>query len=417
MRLREEIPSPPQEHHVKYFLKHLNGEKKEGSVWVPCEQGDPWFGVGKQVKKAFRLQAMQQAQEMGILDPSQPLVYDLADRHQWVGFDGTVLPMRKTRATSEPSCGFERHTTGEGKKVFGSKYSIASVRITGQYHSRVILDFVQCGASPISDYRDEGSAIALVAPELHELAQGGMKGIIADSIIRGQNVVELQRKGITVVNYPHADSNPAGRSKKSGNGVNPRKNAQRKEKSHLRTVATHKTPNGNECQHPLYFTGGTLVEIHTTQHGPGIRPLEIRKYQQRQDRSTKAGSTKKGRRREYLVVDVTCERLRNSDGSPQAFTVSVPIFHTDATSMDPSTNWGEFARVYSPTSCHFQYLYGARNDTESRHAGLKPRLKHLSRDIRTQNWRMLAAASAMNAGALQVHFQAHGLTNVLSGTG
>jgi len=55
----------------------------------------------------------------------------------------------------------------------------------------------------MSDYRDEGSAIALVAPQIHELAQGGMKGIIADSIIRGQNVVELQRQGITVVNYAH----------------------------------------------------------------------------------------------------------------------------------------------------------------------------------------------------------------------
>ena len=217
--------------------------------------------------------------------------------------------------------------------------------------------------------------------------------------------------------YSSTDSNPAGRSKKSGNSVNPGRNPQRKEKSHLRTVAIHKTPNGNECQHPLYFTGGTLVEVCTTQHGPGIRTLEIKKSQQRQDRSAKAGSSKKSRRREYLVVDVTCERLRNPDGSSQTFTASVPLFHTDATSMDPSTNWGEFARVYSPTSCYFQYLYGARNDTESRHAGLKPRLKDLSRHIRTQNSRMVAAASAMNAAALPVHFKAHGLTNVLSGTG
>ena len=46
---------------------------------------------------------------------------------------------------------------------------------------------------------------------------------------------------MTVVNYPHAESNPDG-------GAGNRLNGTRKEKSHLRRVATHVNDSGVNCE-------------------------------------------------------------------------------------------------------------------------------------------------------------------------
>ena len=43
-------------------------------------------------------------------------------------------------------------------------------------------------------------------------------------------------------------------------------------------------------------------------------------------------------------------------------------------------------------------------------------MKHLPRDVRGQELRLLAANMAIDAAACQVHLQAHGLPNVLDDT-
>jgi hypothetical protein len=94
----------------------------------------------------------------------------------------------------------------------------------------------------------------------------------------------------------------------------------------------------------------------------------------------------------------------------------VALFHTDATSTDPAYNWGEVVRVFAPSSAQFQYLYGARNDTEARHADLKSRIKYLPPDVAGQDLRMLAAMVTANAVAWQVHLQARQQANIFDGT-
>lgn len=98
------------------------------------------------------------------------------------------------------------------------------------------------------------------------------------------------------------------------------------------------------------------------------------------------------------------------------FIERVPLFHTSPTSNDPDANWGEYVRVYPPGSAAFKYLYGARNDTESRHHDLKARVKHLPEDVAGQQLRLLGAAIANNALSWQAHLREHAKSNVIDDT-
>jgi len=59
----------------------------------------------------------------------------------------------------------EHQTCGGTRKPFGSKFTIASAGITGQYGSRVILDFAHTGRDEHSRYRTETAAILDISNE------------------------------------------------------------------------------------------------------------------------------------------------------------------------------------------------------------------------------------------------------------
>ncbi len=93
------------------------------------------------------------------------------------------------------------------------------------------------------------------------------------------------------------------------------------------------------------------------------------------------------------------------------------LLHTEGPRTSPgNTNCGEASRVYSPGSPQSTHLYGARNDTEARHADPKARVKYLPRDVLGQELRLLASSIAINAAAWQVHLQAHDEPNVIDDT-
>ena len=62
------------------------------------------------------------------------------------------------------------------------------MRVNGEDHERVILGFAQTGKSRDSVYPDEERAVLGMAPRLRALSDGGMKGIVVDSAIRGHAV-------------------------------------------------------------------------------------------------------------------------------------------------------------------------------------------------------------------------------------
>jgi hypothetical protein len=83
-----------------------------------------------------------------------------------------------------------------------------------------------------------------MAPELRDRTRGGLKGIISDGVLRDVHITPLQRGWITVVSPPIAASNiGAARGQRMG--------PNRREKDHLRTIATHTDHNGQICEHPI----------------------------------------------------------------------------------------------------------------------------------------------------------------------
>lgn len=337
----------------------------------------------------FREHAVQLAMFMGQLGTYATPSFHAPDPSAHIGVDGTVFEMSKRK--KKDSCSEPHSVGGQTKPKWGSKFTIFSSRIPGQRFSRLILDFAHTGRSPDSAYVSESAAILAIAPMIRHLTGGHAQGILVDSVIRGQDVVSLERGGLTVVNYPHAASNPDG-------GPGRRLNATRVEKSHLRTILTHGATTTEICAHRIYAVGGALAELTTNADGEPVlipKPRLRRRFRKNKD----------GTRREYHEIAIQCSGRGD-------FTAHVPLFHTDPTSGDPEGNWGEVVRTYPPGSEEFALLYGQRNDTEARHADLMARIKHLPRDVAGQELRLLGAAIATNALSLHAHLQAHGQPNI-----
>lgn len=394
----------PQPHHSDYFAQLWRGLDSDGK---PLPDGHAWQGLRQKVMEKFRAGAIQQIQAMGGLNPHQDFAYGHADRNQSIGFDGVVFPMSKKRHSTSIGRYFVGGDTA--KRVRGSKFTVGSTRISGQYMSRVIFDLAHTGTDSNSRASDEQQAVREITPIIgaltettinkgtpREKTKRGLKMVLADSAVRGQDVTFLQRLGYTVVNYPHAQSNPDG-------GPGKRLNPTRVEKNHLRTIAVHDDEHGDACAHMIYALGGELVQVVDDVTGqPAISPLKVHRHKQFRN--------KDGTYRDYLLSDVAC------DLTGTTFERLIPLFHTDGPSTDPDYNWGEVCRVFAPTSAAFQYLYGQRNDTEARHTDLKARAKYLPADVPGQELRLLAAAMLSNALAWQVHLQAHKKPNIFDGT-
>jgi hypothetical protein len=381
---------PPAPHHLDYFVLRWRGVTKATKTKpsLPFPVTHPYYGMRDKAFAAFRRLGIDQAQGMGLIDPTSPFAYARPDRNLFVGADGVVFPVAKEGVASAAL-----HETGVGK-VYGSKFTIFSIRVNGQYLSRVILDLAHTHKTHPGSHRSESDAVLDVMPGLLDLSQGGIRGLLVDSAVRGNAVTTLHRAGIRVINYPHAASNPEG-------GKDNRLNATRVEKSKLRWIATHTNHLGVPCDHPVFAVGGEFMELVMSDDGTDtVRALAVTDYEHRVE--------KNGLHRERLTLSIP--DCPFGDG----FVTKVPLFHDNPVSTAPrGQNWGEVVRLYPPGSWQFKFLYGARNDTESRHADLKARAKHLPKDVRGQELRLVGAAMAHNAIAWQVHLQAHGQPNVL----
>lgn len=383
---------PPLAHHAAYFVLQWRGVDKAGD---PLPSSHPWYGLRRRIIERFRELAVNQAQAMGLLKKDAEFYFKKPDPRQFIGMDGVVWPLRKL-SVKTPSAG-EHGVGGNSYTVYGSKFTLFSMRIVGQYLSRVIFDFAHTGKDKDhSRANDEAHAVRLIAPELQALAASGMHGIVGDGVLRGETVTELHRKhGLIVVNHVHAGRNPDGKSGK-------RHPATREEKSHLRTTFTHTGLTGQTCHHPLFLYGGHLVELLLDGDG-NDKPnkVEVLKYQRYPNSD--------GTWREYHLVKVTC-----ADAPGGFLKKRVALFHDSED--DPRFNYGEFARVLPPHTEPFKRIYSTRNDTESRHADLKARIKFLPRDVPGQEMRLLGASIANNALALHVHLQAHRKPNAIDST-
>lgn len=384
---------PPLPHHLEHFLTRwraqptLNMDGEE----VP----HPWAGVRQAVFQQFRLDAMALAQELGYLDPDHALFWKNPDRTQAVVYDGTVFTF-KNATEADASCNVWHIGGPKGTRVVGSKITTAMVR--GPEHgSRVILDVLHTGKHTASEGSDEAASIMLSLRRLTQIAHGGIKILIVDSVIRGQQVSEIQRDGIIVVNYPHAAANPDARKTQAGKRRK-RINPNRKEKSRLRDVVRHRDERGLPCVHPIYAVGGMLV--HVTQDSDGEfhpHPVTIEKYERQRDNKTV---------REYQIVAIPC--------GTTVIRRRVPLFHDERGGL--KGNWGEFVRVWGPHTPQMAYLYGRRNDSESHFNALKDNTKWMLHDAADQLARVLGASLSENALTRQRARYNAGLPNAISDT-
>ena len=187
-------------------------------------------------------------------------------------------------------------------------------------------------------------------------------------------------------------------NKKSDN----RKSDGREERSHLAAARTHKDDAGLDHKHHFYWVGGDLCEATLDVNGNILLTLITPdKYEMRTNRDVT--------RREYFTFQTTCPN------TAKPLTHRVGLFHADGPSRDLVHNFGEVARVYGPSNPNFPYLYGGRNDAESRHTNLKARIKYLPTDVLGQSLRILTAMVTSNSVSYQWHLKHLGAPNQIDG--
>ncbi len=233
----------PKYHHIQYFLKRWKSE-----AWAP---------IRAEVAAGFRRVAIGLATDLGHLPTGEALFYKRPCPSQWVVFDGTVSPgPTKNRPGKghrhDPASGWHNKYGQEKTRVWGSKIVFASLR-SDDYHGRVILDFQHVlGPNNISGIGDEGRAIVNVAKRIHADAPG-MRGVIADGVLRDVHITELSADNLHTINHTAAARNPQRKTKGTHN-------SSRVEKRHKVTVFRHTRVNGRTCEHHIWAIGGRLHE-------------------------------------------------------------------------------------------------------------------------------------------------------------
>lgn len=371
---------PPARHHLSTFLRK----------W----ESDDWAAFRVTAHRQFRADACQRAREFGLFDPDQPLRYKTVDPGQHIVFDGTVFsgPANKvvTRADGEG-----KQIKGGREEVWGSKVVFASNR-TDDYQSRIVTDFEQVTGKTEEDIGDEAAATIESAKRLKE-ALPGLRGVIVDSILRGQHLTRLAADGIIVTNYPHAAANPE--SRKGGRFADGRID----KSSGLRTI-NHQRVNGRTCTHTLVTVGGVLYQPVLNDEGDQVlEECPVIGYDHRRNPS--------GDHRFYLRVHLPC---RHGD-----ITASIPLYHEDkAAGAVKGISRGEHLRFYPPGTPQFHALYSRRNDSESLHNQIKRRLTRLpAYRVKRQMLFILGISLLHNAATRAFALQRQGEPNPLDGTG
>ena len=230
---------------------------------------------------------------------------------------------------------------------------------------------------------------------LHQPEHGDMVDL--DSALRK----ELFHVSVGHINWPHAKSAEGPKSRTNKKSDN-RKSDGREERSHLAAARTHKDDAGLDHKHHFYWVGGDLCEATLDVNGNILLTLITPdKYEMRTNRDVT--------RREYFTFQTTCPN------TAKPLTHRVGLFHADGPSRDLVHNFGEVARVYGPSNPNFPYLYGGRNDAESRHTNLKARIKYLPTDVLGQSLRILTAMVTSNSVSYQWHLKHLGAPNQIDG--
>jgi hypothetical protein len=326
----------------------------------------------EQAADAVCEQAVRDAQEHGFLDPNRKNSLSNPDGRDFVATDGTVM-LPAYGSGHDDSIGPQIVFNDEKAKhkPIGSKVLTSFVH-DARAGSRIILraDIVPPG--PNGSPGGESEPVARAMRAIAEIAKGGLKGVIVDSVLRGILVSELDRQGIITVNYPHAKSNP-------NRATGGRKAVGRIERSVEMPPMTHNAKGAPCCEHALVYVGSVPHTRVTDDEGnEQLVPLPIVKYPRRQN--------KDGSWRSYHDYEVSCIR--------GDFVHTQRLFPSE----DTAINHGESTRFYPTSTEVFNDLYGRRNATESWHAELKRNRRRLPvRGMAMQSFYLCCMVVTQNA--------------------
>lgn len=317
-------------------------------------------------------QAVRDAQAHGYLNPNRKNSWSKPDGRDFVATDGTVM-LPAFGSGPDDSLGPQIVFNDEAatNKPIGSK--VLTTFVHGDTPgSRIILRADMVPPGPNGSPGGESEPVAHAVRSIAEAANGGLIGVIVDSVLRGKLISELDRRGCLTVNHPHAKSNP---NRAEGG----RMAEGRIERSLELHAMVHSARGAANCQHALIFVGSVPhTRMSDAEGNEQLVPLRIVNPIRRKN--------KDGSWRSYHRYEVPCIR-----GDFQHT-------HNLFPNNESSINYGESARFYPTDSEQFKTLYGRRNATESWHAELKRNRKRLPvRGMKMQSFYLCCLVVTENA--------------------
>ncbi len=369
------LPSRPMQRH-----HYLYGRNR----YLSCPQ------VLKGVGRLHRELAVQQAREIGLLDPAGPGSWTHPHLSRMLYADGKVVtPLYRSKpgetrvdrrtgelraVRHEPDA--RLHFEGDGEAAWGTKFVMVAVR-GEDTHARVILD--------VERVPEPGGEAAVAMECFRRLAPlvPGAQGVIYDTALRGVHHQTLLRElGLITVNRVTAAQKGA-KAPRRGEG-------RRVEKSVHIEDKEIRTSEGRRATVRLFAQGGAVGLLRLTEIGePLFEELERVRTHRNRDLC--------GTYRWYNEY-----RLPPEEGGG---TVTVRLHGTEE-DLERRLNRPENVRVIAPTDPDFAKLYARRNDAESINRALDDSLylgrAHSKGQLRQQA-ELLGYALLVNSLALDRH--------------
>lgn len=319
------------------------------------------------LQHAFTALAVEQAQGMGLLNPSGAGSLCHPDRSRTVYGDGTVVrplyrPPTATRST-DPATGVttisykaadgtmttappRRHDPdvavhhGHTGPVQGQNFVAFYVRGDAP-HQRVVLAVDRVPAPG----QEAETAVGIVG-KLHEAVGSGLQAVVYDGAFRGRHLDQLMTEcGVVVVNKVHASGKTAVRRGKTGAAAGPR---------WLALGTWEHGDDAGPCRHLLAAVDGAVCETGLDEEG---KPTVLQRLVRRQVKRPRRTS---GRYHFNVGYEVPCDR-----GSFLAWVTP------HAQPGDRDARRADAVRVIAEGEPDFDRLYGLRNDAESFNSQLK----------------------------------------------
>ena len=358
--------------------------------------GPEWADVRARVEKAQMGAAMSEAKRLGHFHPDCPLSYNKVDFRQWVTTDGTVLkapsdhsPDEDTQHRTDDASGL--HSKG-GSTARGSKYVLIET-VSDEDRGRFIVAAAHVTPKPGKQQGDEAEPTVTAVLNLKQIASG-VRGVIVDTVLRGNHIKTLARNGIITVNIPPAAENPD-RQTQGRNSEN------RVERIQYLRTHEHTLPNGHTCKHRLHTAGSAIHQERYDDEGNTILvrlPNAITGY----DRPNADGSS-----RWYVEYPVPCPH----DDTTVAVRIDGP-----GRADSKAWSWTDLMRFYPVGSPQFGLLYGRRNATESVHRQYKRKAERVpAYGYTRQLLFVIGYIATHNAVARAFHLRRAGKPNALDG--